>query len=68
MEVPDRRRCSNSIYSSSVNTNGTHWNIYQSSNKETNMKKIVIVKKGVTTKEVAQSDACCSDGSPGKVR
>jgi hypothetical protein len=32
------------------------------------MKKIVIVKKGVTVKEVAKSENCCTEGSPGKIR
>jgi hypothetical protein len=32
------------------------------------MKKIVIIKKGVTAKEVAKSDSCCTGGSPTKVR
>jgi len=32
------------------------------------MKKIVIVKKGVTAKEVAQAEDCCASGAPAKIR
>ena len=32
------------------------------------MKKIIIVKKGVTAKEVAKNADCCTDSGPTKVR
>jgi len=32
------------------------------------MKKIVIVNKGVTAKEVAKVTTCCADGAPAKIR